>query len=144
MTLLQKEQPLSGSGVRPVKVTASGHGAVVEIEGHDVSRQLAAYTISQRATEVPEVVVWLAAHTAGGTVFDGMARVVVGERPDPGPAAAAFLDAIDAGQLEKASLARHDLMDGGPHELTRVMLAQLKEWALGQWQDANEPTTHEE
>ncbi|ELP61515.1 hypothetical protein STRTUCAR8_03641 [Streptomyces turgidiscabies Car8] len=135
---------MSGSGLRPVKVTASGRGAVVELEGHDVSRQVAAYTISQRASEVPEVVVWLAAHAAGGTVFDGMARVVVGEPPDPGPAAAAFLEAIDAGQLEKASLARHDLMDGGPHELIRVMLAQLREWALGQWQDANEPSTYEE
>ncbi|TQE30879.1 hypothetical protein Sipo8835_23080 [Streptomyces ipomoeae] len=144
MTLMQSQQSISSSDVRPVKVTASGHRAVVEIEGHDVSRQLAAYTISQRASEVPEVVVWLAAHAAGGTVFDGMARVVVGEPPDPGPAAAAFLDAIDAGQLEKASLARHDLMDGGPHELIRVMLAQLKEWALGQWHDANEPSTHEE
>lgn len=80
----------------------------------------------------------LAARAAAGAVFEGAARVVVGVPPDPGPAAAAFLGAIDAGQLEKAVLARHDLMDGGPHELTRAMLALLKEWALGQWGDGTD------
>ncbi|MGW0822518.1 hypothetical protein [Streptomyces sp. NPDC002845] len=130
--------------VRPVKVAASGHSAVVEIDGHDVSELLAAYTITHRASEVAEMVVWLSASASAGTVFDGTARVVVGEPPDPGPAAAAFLEAIDPRELETAALARHDLMDGRPHELTRVMLAQLREWALGQWQGANEPSAQEE
>ncbi|WP_055713155.1 hypothetical protein [Streptomyces torulosus] len=70
--------------------------------------------------------------TATG-VFEGLAHVVIGDRPDPGPAAAAFLSVISPAELEKAALARHDLMDGQPHELTRAMLALLREWALGQW-----------
>ncbi|WP_329317990.1 hypothetical protein [Streptomyces sp. NBC_01262] len=126
--------------VHPVKVTARAGEAVVEVGGHDVSRFLAAYTITQRAGAEAEMVVFLAANAAGAAVFEGTVRVVVGEPPDPGPAAAAFLEAMDAAQLEKSVLARHDLMDGGPHELTRAMLAQLREWALGQWH----PDGHQE
>lgn len=116
-----------------MKVTASGRSAVVEIDGHDASRLVAAYTITQRASEEPEMVVWLAANATGTAVFDGMARVTVGEPPAAGPAAAAFLEAIDPGELEKAALARHDLMDGSAHELTRAMLVQLGEWARGEF-----------
>ncbi|MFJ4910648.1 hypothetical protein ACIQCR_34785 [Streptomyces sp. NPDC093249] len=53
--------------------------------------------------------------------------------PDPGPAAAEFLEAIDARQLEQTALARIDLLDGQPNELTRAMLHLLTEWARGQW-----------
>jgi hypothetical protein len=35
-------------------------------------------------------------------VFAGMARVVVGEQPEPAPAAAVFLAAVDAGELERS------------------------------------------
>ncbi|MFF4345598.1 hypothetical protein ACFY00_37540 [Kitasatospora sp. NPDC001540] len=56
--------------------------------------------------------------------FDGAARVLVGEAPDPGPAASQFL----------AVLNRHDHLDGGPNEFTRALLTQLAEWALGKRQ----------
>ncbi|MFE7760627.1 hypothetical protein [Streptomyces sp. NPDC057438] len=77
------------------------------------------------------------ASTATG-VFEGLAHIVIGDPPGPGPAAAAFLSAISPAELEKAALDRHDLMDGRPHELTRATLALLREWALGQW-DGPEP-----
>ncbi|MFM9760801.1 hypothetical protein [Streptomyces scabiei] len=116
-----------------MRVTGQGHTAVVEIGGHDVSRDLAAYSLSHRAGAVPQMVIELSSRTTAAGVFEGLAHVVIGDPPDPGPAAAAFLSAISPAQLEKAALDRHDLMDGRPHELTRAMLALLREWALGQW-----------
>ncbi|WP_436957987.1 hypothetical protein [Streptomyces sp. SudanB182_2057] len=50
--------------------------------------------------------------------------------PDPGPAAAVFLDAIDPEALERAALARPDL-GTEPYSLTKAMLTQLVEWARG-------------
>ncbi|MER6131900.1 hypothetical protein [Streptomyces sp. NPDC001815] len=116
-----------------VRVTGRGHAAVVEIGGHDVSRELAAYSLAHRAGDVPRMVIELSPKSTATGVFEGLAHVVIGDPPDPGPAAAAFLTAISPAELEKAVLARHDLMDGSPHELTRAMLALLRQWALGQW-----------
>ncbi|MEV4444629.1 hypothetical protein AB0K24_04045 [Streptomyces mirabilis] len=116
-----------------MRVTRQGHTAVVEIGGHDVSRDLAAYSLAHRAGGVPQMVIELSPSSTATCVFEGLAHVVIGDPPDPGPAAAAFLSAISAAELEKAALDRHDLMDGRPHELTRAMLALLREWALGQW-----------
>ncbi|MFF7092846.1 hypothetical protein ACFY9A_10675 [Streptomyces rubradiris] len=50
--------------------------------------------------------------------------------PDPGPAAAVFLDAIDPEALERAALARPDL-GTEPYSLTKAMRTQLVEWARG-------------
>ncbi|MFE1935239.1 hypothetical protein ACFW95_33665 [Streptomyces sp. NPDC059474] len=50
--------------------------------------------------------------------------------PDPGPAAAVFLAAISAEELERAALARSDL-GTEPYSLTNAMLTQLGEWARG-------------
>ncbi|MFD3336052.1 hypothetical protein ACFWV1_25910 [Streptomyces sp. NPDC058700] len=62
--------------------------------------------------------------------WQGLARVAVAERADPGPTVAEFLRAVDPAALERAALDRNDL-DGSRHELTRAMLAQLTDWALG-------------
>ncbi|MFJ4684712.1 hypothetical protein [Streptomyces sp. NPDC088789] len=116
-----------------VRVTGEGLTAVMEIDGHDVSREVVAYSLTHRAGGVPQMVVELSEHSTAGGVFDGLAHVAIGEPPDPGPVAAAFLSVISAAELEKVALTRHDLLDGRPHELTRAMLAVLHEWALGQW-----------
>ncbi|KAB1989801.1 hypothetical protein [Streptomyces triticiradicis] len=106
---------------------------MVEISGQDVSRDLAAYSLVHRAGDVPQMVIELSPRSVAAGVLEGLAHIVIGDPPDPGPAAAAFLSAISPAELEKAALDRHDLLDGRPHELTRAMLALLREWALGQW-----------
>lgn len=116
-----------------MRVTGQGLTAVVEIGGHDVSQDVAAYSLAHRAGEMPQMVIELSPKATAPGAFDGLAHVVIGDSPEPGPAAAAFLSAISPAELEKATLDRHDLMDGRPHELTRAMLALLREWALGQW-----------
>ena len=115
--------------LKQVRITAVHATRTVELDGQDISRQVAAYSISQRGEQPAEVLLQLTPLVKNE--FDGLARVVVGVPPDPGPAAAAFLAAIDPGELERQALARHDLLDGGPHELTRAMLALLSEWARG-------------
>ncbi|MDT9689531.1 hypothetical protein Q5762_14520 [Streptomyces sp. P9(2023)] len=112
-----------------VRITAHGDTATVEIDGDPVDpRAVGAYTISQIVGEPAHVLMHVT--DRGSTRWSGMARVSVADVPDPGPAAAAFLDAIDAQALERAALARTDL-GTGPHSLTQAMLTQLGEWARG-------------
>ncbi|MFD3456825.1 hypothetical protein ACFWVC_32200 [Streptomyces sp. NPDC058691] len=115
-----------------VRITAEHATGSVALDGLDISRHVSGYELRQRAGQAAELMLRLSPLVKDE--FDGLARVVVGVDPDPGPAAAAFLSAIDAGELERYALARHDLMDGGPHELTRAMLRLLQEWASGLWQ----------
>ncbi|MGW0952838.1 hypothetical protein [Streptomyces sp. NPDC002545] len=115
-----------------VQITASQVSGSVALDGRDISKVVSGYSLSQQAGKPAELLLFLNARAKDD--FEGLARVAVGVPPDPGPAAAAFLGAIDAGELEKHVLSRHDLMDGGPHELTRAMLRLLQEWASGGWQ----------
>ncbi|MFF4504831.1 hypothetical protein [Streptomyces sp. NPDC001401] len=117
--------------LRQVRITADQAASTVVLDGRDISRQISGYQLSQR-TGLPAVLVLYLSPLAKDD-FEGLAHVVVGDPPDPGPAAAAFLGAIDAGELERHVLARYDLMDGGPNELTRAMLQLLQEWAQGKW-----------
>lgn len=87
-----------------------------------------AYSISQAPGEPAHIVLHLA--DPEDASFEGLARVSVADVQDPGPDAGAFLAAIDAGELERAVLARPDL-GTGPHSLTQGMLIQLREWASG-------------
>lgn len=118
--------------VRPLVVHATGGRTVVAVDDVEVSRHVAGYVIEQRMGEPPVVVLHLVPGSEGLLEFDGLARVAVGVPPDPGPAAAAFLEAIDPAELERAALARPDLA-GDRHGLTRAMLDQLREWARGEW-----------
>ncbi|MCB8906781.1 MULTISPECIES: hypothetical protein [unclassified Streptomyces] len=121
--------------VRQVKVTAVGGRASVQVDGLDCTNFVSGYTIHHRSGEPAELVVQLVpGKVAPG--FEGDARVFVGVPYEPGPAAAHFLSAIDAGLLEKAALARPDL--GGPHGFTAAVLAQLQQWANGEFDQAKE------
>ncbi|MFJ3248459.1 hypothetical protein [Streptomyces sp. NPDC086782] len=115
-----------------VQITAGQVTGSVALDGRDISKVVSGYSLSQQAGKPAELLLFLS--PLSKDTFEGLARIVVGVPPDPGPAAAAFLGAIDAGELEKSVLSRHDLMDGGPNELTRAMLRLLSEWASGGWQ----------
>lgn len=102
---------------------------VVTLDGQDIGSNVT--EISWRAElgrSLPEAIIALAPNAT--VSFDGLARVSVGEQLDPGPAAAQFLTAIDAQELERAALNRLDL-DNTPGGLTAAMLRQLVDWALG-------------
>jgi hypothetical protein len=118
--------------LRNVRITAEHATGSVALDGRDISTKVTGYELRQHAGTPAELLLFLSPLVKDE--FDDLARVVVGVAPDPGPAAAAFLSAIDAGELERHALARHDLMDGGPNELTRAMLGLLQEWASGRWQ----------
>nr|BFD90923.1 hypothetical protein KitaXyl93_22830 [Kitasatospora sp. Xyl93] len=110
-------------------IKATGPTARLEIDGHDIADQVRSYELRHIAGQLPELQLLL--RPTAVPEWEGTARVVVGEAPDAGPSAAVFLRALDPVETERAVLARHDLLDGGPHEFTRALLAQLTEWALG-------------
>ncbi|MDN0193914.1 hypothetical protein [Streptomyces sp. S.PNR 29] len=112
-----------------VRITARGPKAAIEIDGRRVDPgAFKGYAISHQEGEPPQVVLYTGGYAE--TVFEGLARVAVADASDPGPAAVAFLTAIDAEELERAALARPDL-GTGPRSLTEAMLTQLQEWARG-------------
>ncbi|WP_327349662.1 hypothetical protein OG772_20485 [Streptomyces sp. NBC_01321] len=115
-----------------VRITAEHTTGTVALDGRDISSKVSGYELRQQAGQPAELLLFLSPKVKDE--FDGLARVAVGVSPDPGPAAAVFLSAIDAGELERNALARYDLLDGGPHEMTRAMLALLQDWASGRWQ----------
>ncbi|MGI5143721.1 MULTISPECIES: hypothetical protein [unclassified Streptomyces] len=117
--------------LRQVRITAEHATGSVALDGRDISKHVSGYSLRQEAGQPATLVLFLSPLVKDD--FEGLARVVVGVDPDPGPAAAAFLSAMDPGELERHVLARHDLMDGSPNELTRAMLRLLQEWALGKW-----------
>ncbi|RGD59417.1 hypothetical protein DR950_17900 [Kitasatospora xanthocidica] len=129
--------PTSSSELRRVRIQATGPTARLEIDDRDIADQVRSYELRHTAGQLPELQLLL--RPTAAPEWEGTARVVVGEAPDPGPAAAAFLRALDPAETERAVLARHDLLDGGPHEFTRALLAQLTEWALG----VRQPGEHE-
>ncbi|GAA2136721.1 hypothetical protein GCM10009760_16410 [Kitasatospora kazusensis] len=132
------DTPTTPERTSHVRIAATGPAARLELDGRDISSQVAAYTLNQRAGQLPELLLLLNPATVEG--WEGTARVAIGEAPDPGPAAVRFLAAIDPGELERAALGRHDLMDGRSSEFTRALLLQLGEWAAGNWSvlDENE------
>ncbi|WP_395371460.1 hypothetical protein OHU45_25755 [Streptomyces tubercidicus] len=123
------EQTNDTAAARQVEITARGGRADIEIDGRRIEpNAVKAYSVSHLAGERPEVLLHVA--DRGHTQWSGLARVAVADLPDPGPAAAVFLDAIDPEALERAALARPDL-GTEPYSLTKAMLTQLGEWARG-------------
>jgi hypothetical protein len=114
----------------PLKINMTSlTGGEVWLNGERIERQIAGVHLKAGFGEPSEAVLVLGPRASTGT-FEGLARVAIGEPPDPGPAAAAFLSAIDPEILEQTALNRIDL-DPGPHGLTKTMLRQLVEWANG-------------
>ncbi|MGD6751947.1 hypothetical protein [Streptomyces sp. BH105] len=112
-----------------VQIAAQGGRAEVAIDGKRVDPSVVkAYSITHLAGEQPEVLLHVA--DRNDTQWSGTARVSVADLPDPGPAAAVFLDAIDPEALERSALSRPDL-GTEPYSLTKAMLTQLGEWARG-------------
>ncbi|MGW3121360.1 hypothetical protein ACWDBW_30125 [Streptomyces sp. NPDC001107] len=115
--------------VRRVAITTRGGRADIEIDGERIEPSaVRAYSVSHFAGERPDIVLHVADREEAH--WSGLARVAVADLPDPGPAAAVFLDAIDPEALERAALARPDL-GTEPYSLTKAMLTQLGEWARG-------------
>ncbi|MDY0811454.1 hypothetical protein [Kitasatospora purpeofusca] len=126
--------PTTPSEPRHVRIQAAGPTARLEVDGHDIADQVASYQLQHTAGQPPELLLLL--RPTADPQWEGAARIVVGADPDPGPAAAAFLAALDPAETERAVLDRHDLQDGGPNEFVRALLLQLTEWALGKRQPA--------
>lgn len=104
---------------------------VVELDGKDISRSVYGVHLNIAADlRNPFAHVVLELSPLAGSEFDGMARVAIGEQPDPGPAAVQFLTAMDPKELERVALQRLDI-DTGEGGLTGAMLRQLIEWASG-------------
>ena len=108
-----------------VRITANGSSASVVVDGADMSKALAGYTLEHRVGQPPLLVLYPS--PSHGADFDGLAHVAVADT-DPGPAVAEFLRSINPAALDQAALQRDDL-DGSPNELTKAMLAQLADWA---------------
>ncbi|MFD4482362.1 hypothetical protein ACFVXC_35265 [Streptomyces sp. NPDC058257] len=123
------DQTNDTTAARRVEITARGGQADIKIDGTTIDPgAVKAYSLSHFAGERPEVQLHVA--DRGDTLWSGMARVTVADLPDPGPAAAVFLEAIDPEALERAALARPDL-GTEQNSLTKAMLIQLGEWARG-------------
>ncbi|MEU4028084.1 hypothetical protein [Streptomyces anulatus] len=123
------DQTNDTAAARRVEITTRGGRADIEIDGKRIEASaVKAYSVSHLAGEPPEVLLHVA--DRNDILWSGAARVAVADLPDPGPAAAVFLEAIDPEALERAALARPDL-GTEPCSLTKAMLTQLGEWARG-------------
>ncbi|WP_425834179.1 hypothetical protein [Streptomyces fractus] len=118
----------SSGSLRVVRISTKAKLASVEIDGRRLEDALGGFSISHAVGEYPQVILYAAPHAEAD--FEGLARVAVADAAQPGPAAAAFLEAIDPAELERAALSRLDL-GTGPQSATQAMLTQLTEWARG-------------
>ncbi|MGG2460559.1 hypothetical protein ACO0M4_12170 [Streptomyces sp. RGM 3693] len=115
--------------VRRVRIAACPErDAVIEIDGRDVASAVEAYRITQTVDGGPEVTLYVRRGWRG-MEFEGLAEVFV-EPADVRHVVVGFLDAVDWRKLDEAVLERGDL-DGERGELTRGIVAQLREWAAG-------------
>lgn len=116
-----------------VQFTApAGEKPTVLIDGREVQDHLHGIQIVADALSGTRVALEVPPHRLDEVCFDGIARVTIDQyADDPGPAAAVFLSAIDAGELEKAALNRLDL-GAEEHATTAAILRQLVEWANGE------------
>lgn len=121
---MNDDQTAQDPNLRSLKITAGAFNADMELDGQDITKAVRGYSIQHMSGEPATVIMQLSGRNS--VLFDGVARVVVGE---PAVDAAAFLSGIDAAALDEAALNRD--LDGQPGELTRAMLAQLIEWAQG-------------
>ncbi|MFI1563860.1 hypothetical protein ACH4ZX_12505 [Streptomyces sp. NPDC020490] len=107
-----------------------GRSYTVAVDGQDVSDHVAAVAVQAVPHDLPRVVLQLRPTATWPAELDALARVEIGAPPDPGPAAAMFLEALDPLEVERAALARMD-MENVPGGGTAAVLRQLAEWARG-------------
>ena len=121
--------PSLGDAPRQVRITSDGTRAALHIDDVDFSNLVTAYSLQQQAKQAPLLVLHAHLHRQA-MEFDGMAHVVIGDQPDPAQAVADFVRSLDPKTLEQAALNRDDCGDER-YGLTRAMLAQIADWALG-------------
>jgi hypothetical protein len=102
----------------------------VAVDGHDVTEHVVAVDLHSAYDDLPRVVLQLRPTATWPMELDVLSRVEIGAPPDPGPAAAEFLAALDPVEVERAALARIDL-ENVPAGGTAAVLRQLVEWARG-------------
>ncbi|MFD8384237.1 hypothetical protein ACFV2X_37935 [Streptomyces sp. NPDC059679] len=121
-------EPLKPSAHNIVIDAQPGH-ANISIDDAEVGNYVVGYTLEH---DVPNALPLLILHVRhpAGAIFDGLARVAVAAPQEPGEAIAQFLAGIEPSALENAALNRDDL-ENVKYDLTRAMLAQLADWAMG-------------
>lgn len=112
------------------RMTFDGRAYGVGVDGQDVTEHVAAIDVHADAHDLPRVVLHLRPTGTWPAELDLLARVEVGVPPEPGPSAAAFLEALDPLEVERTALARMDLQNV-PGGGTAAVLRQLAEWARG-------------
>ncbi|MEU3783410.1 hypothetical protein [Streptomyces sp900129855] len=112
------------------QMSFDGRSYAVTLDGRDVREHVAAVDLHASPHDLPRVVLHLQKTSTWPTELDLLARVEVGVPPEPGPVAAAFLEALDPVEVERAALARADL-ENVPGGGTAAVLRQLAEWARG-------------
>lgn len=125
MTVPGERQP----SVHNVVIDAQPGHANISLDDAEVGNYVVGYTLEHDVANALPLLVMHVRHPAG-VIFDGLARVTVAAPQDPGEAVAQFLRSIEPSALENAALNRDDL-ENVKYDLTRAMLAQLADWALG-------------
>lgn len=105
-----------------------GH-ANVSIDDAEVGNYVVGYTLEHDVANALPLLILQVRHPAGA-IFDGLARIAIAVPQEPDEAIAQFLASIEPSALENAALNRDDLQNV-KYDLTRAMLAQLADWALG-------------
>lgn len=121
--------PSLGDAPRQVRIASDGIRPTLHIDGTEFTNIVHGYSLQQQAGQPPLLVLHANLHRQA-MEFDGMAHVVIGDQPDPAQAIADFVRSLDPKTLEQAALNRDDCGDER-YGLTRAMLAQIAEWALG-------------
>lgn len=112
------------------QMTFDGRSYAFAVDGRDVTEHVAAVDVQAAQHDLPRVVLHLRPTATWPAELDLLARVEVGIPAEPGPSAAAFLEAMDPVEVERAALARSDL-ENVPGAGTAAVLRQLAEWARG-------------
>ncbi|MFH8813130.1 hypothetical protein ACH4GZ_39025 [Streptomyces hygroscopicus] len=125
MTVPGERQP----SMHNVVIDAQPGHANIRIDDAEVGNYVVGYTLEHDVANALPLLILHVRHPAG-VIFDGLARVAVASPQPPGDAIAQFLQNIEPRALEDAALNRDDLGDA-KYDLTRAMLRQLADWAMG-------------
>ncbi|MGW7636090.1 hypothetical protein [Streptomyces decoyicus] len=113
-----------------VRIDAQPGSASIRLDDTEIGQDVVGYTLQH---DVHGALPQLVLHTRQphGVAFEGLAHVMVADTTPPTEAILGFLRTINPIELEQAALDRDDL-GIGRYDLTRVMLAQLMDWAKEQ------------